>query len=168
MVKAQASIQIRRPPAAVFRFIAEDFMRNYPRWSPEVRELRLLSQGPMQVGTLARQVRVDQGRRTESTFRVTRMQPPADHPSADALNGHGQLRFEGNSPASFVVDYRFEPDAAHTRLVFTFEIPRLDLMLKPFEKLIRIAVQDGASRTVRNLKSLVESDSAPAPAQDSG
>jgi hypothetical protein len=150
----------------VYRFIAEDFVRNYPRWSPEVKELRLLSQGPLQVGTQARQVRVDQGRRTESTFRVTCMQPPANDPPAGAMNGHGQLRFEGNSPASFVVDYRLEPDADHTRLVFTFEIPRLDLMLRPFEKLIRIAVQDGAGRTVRNLKSLVESDSPPAPARD--
>lgn len=167
MVKAQASIQIKRPPVAVFRFVAEDFVRNYPRWSPEVKELRLISPGPIKVGTQARQVRVDQGRRTESTFRITRMQPPADPaPAAGTLNGHGRLTFEGNSPAAFIVDYRFEADTAHTRLVFTFELPRIDLMLRPFEKLIRIAVQDGAQRTVRNLKHLVESEPAPAAGLD--
>lgn len=143
----------------MFRFIAEEFERNYPRWSPEVRELRLLSQGPIRVGTQARQVRVDQGRRTESTFRITRMLPPASAPaSPPPVNGHGRLTFEGNSPASFIVDYRFEPAAADTRLVFTFEIPRLELFMRPFEKLIRLAVQDGAQRTVRNLKALVEAE----------
>jgi len=38
---------------------------------------------------------------------------------------------------------------------------RLDLMMRPFEKLIRIAIQDGAERTVRNLKRLIEAEAAP-------
>lgn len=157
MVRAQASIQIQRPPDAVFRFVAVDFARNYPRWSPEVRELRMLSDGPLKVGSRARQVRVDQGRRTESTFRITRMQPEE------------RLTFEGAAPL-FVVDYRFEPAAADTRLTFTFELPRIDLMLRPFEKLIRVAVQEGAHRTVRNLKHLIETETEPGgtPAADAG
>jgi len=40
MVRAQASTDIGRPVDAVFRFVAVDFFRNYPRWSPEVVELR--------------------------------------------------------------------------------------------------------------------------------
>lgn len=156
MVKAQAKITIQRPADTVYRFIAEDFARNYPRWSPEVKDLRLLSTGPLKVGSRARQVRVDQGRRTESTFRITRMQSPR-------APGAGQLTFEGTSP-QFVVDYRIDPDTDGTRLTFTFELRRLDLMMKPFEKLIRIAVQDGAHRTVRNLKQLIETEHEPAAA----
>lgn len=156
VVKAQAKITIQRSTDTVYRFIADDFARNYPRWSPEVKDLRLLTSGPVKVGSRARQVRVDQGRRTESTFRITRMQAPQPPQP-------GQLTFEGASPR-FVVDYRLDPEEAGTRLTFTFELTRLELMMKPFEKLIRLAVQDGAQRTVRNLKQLIETEQAPATA----
>jgi hypothetical protein len=148
VVKAQASIEIQRQPESVYRFIADDFARNYPRWSPEVKDLRLMSPGPMRVGTLARQVRIDQGRRTESTFKITQMQP------------HKRLVFHGTN-VPFIVDYRVDAGSAHTKLTFTFELRRLDMMMRPFEKLIRTAVQDGAERTVRNLKRLIEAESAP-------
>jgi hypothetical protein len=148
VVTAQASIEIERSPDAVYTFIAEEFERNYPRWSPEVRQLRMISKGPMRVGTIARQVRVDQGRRTESTFKITHMEPAQ------------RLTFEGTT-FPFLVDYRFAAVSAHTRLTFTFELRRIDLMMRPFEKLIRAAVQDGAERTVRNLKRLIESECAP-------
>lgn len=152
MVRAQANIEIERPPDAVYAFIAEDFARNYPRWSPEVRELQVLSKGPMRVGSIARQVRVDQGRRSESTFKITRMEPAQ------------RLTFQGTS-FPFLVDYRLAAASQHTRLTFLFELRRIDLMMRPFEKLIRAAVQDGAERTVRNLKRLIESECAPSQAE---
>lgn len=68
---AKSSSIIKRPPEDVFRFVGERFFENYPRWSPEVVELTPLSDGPVGVGTMARQVRVDQGRRSESIFRVS-------------------------------------------------------------------------------------------------
>lgn len=108
----------------------------------------MVSKGPMRVGTIARQVRVDQGRRTESTFKITDMQPAQ------------RLTFQGTS-FPFLVDYRFDSASEHTKLTFTFELRRLDLMMRPFEKLIRSAVQDGAERTVRNLKRLIEAECAP-------
>ena len=152
MVKAQASIDIERSPESVYRFIAEDFAQNYPRWSPEVKTLQITTEGPLRVGSVGRQVRVDQGRRTESVFRITKMQPPQ------------RLTFESNSP-NFLVDYHFAPHAdERTRLTFTFELRRLDLVMRPFEKLIRHAVQDGARRTVHNLKRLIESEQKPAAA----
>jgi len=69
VVKARADILIRRPPEVVFGFVARDFFANYPRWSPQVQRLELLTPGPIRVGSRARQVRIDQGRRSESTFR---------------------------------------------------------------------------------------------------
>lgn len=152
MVKAQASIEIERSPESVYRFVAEDFAQNYPRWSPEVKELKIATDGPLKVGTMGRQVRIDQGRRTESVFCITQMEPAQ------------RLTFESNSP-SFLVDYRFSPDTdARTQLTFTFELRRLDLIMRPFEKLIRRAVQDGARRTVENLKRLIESEQESAAA----
>jgi hypothetical protein len=75
VIRAQADIQIEQRPDRVYEFITDGFERNYPRWSPEVKELKLLSKGPIRVGSLARQVRVDQGRRSESTFKITHMHP---------------------------------------------------------------------------------------------
>lgn len=152
MVKAQASIEIERSPESVYRFIAENFARNYPRWSPEVKTLQINTQGPLRVGSIGRQVRIDQGRRTESVFRITEMRPSK------------RLTFESDSP-SFLVDYHFVAHAdERTQLTFTFELRRLDLMMRPFETLIRRAVQDGARRTVHNLKRLIESEQEPAAA----
>lgn len=151
MVKAQANITIARDIETVYAFVANDFERNYPRWSPEVKRLRMFSKGPLAVGSLARQVRVDQGRRTESTFKIVQMQPGR------------RLSFQGTDIA-YYVDYSFEPAGSpeRTRLTFTFELRRLELMMLPFEKLIRMAIQDGAQRTVRNLKRLIEHESAKA------
>jgi len=69
-----------------------------------------------------------------------------------------KLVFEGVSNAyrcryDFVSTY----PSANTQITFTFELLKLELFMLPFEKLISIAVQDGARRTVRNLKNLIES-----------
>jgi hypothetical protein len=47
-----ASILINKPVDNVFNFIAVDFFNNYPRWSPEVQELELLSAPPLQLNSL--------------------------------------------------------------------------------------------------------------------
>ncbi|MBK1732950.1 SRPBCC family protein [Thiococcus pfennigii] len=149
MVKAQASTLIRRPPAPVFAFVADNFHRNYPRWSPEVKQFQPLSDGPIRTGWMARQVRVDVGRRSEATFRVSGYEPGRC------------LSFEGIS-RPFRVDYRFEPVHHHTRITFTFELPRLELVWRPFERLIRSTVQDSAERLVQSVKQLAEAELPPA------
>jgi hypothetical protein len=143
VVKAQASILIATLPQQVFSFVVVDFERNYRRWSPEVKRLELLTPGPLQVGSRARQVRVDQGRKSETVFRVTVLEPPKVVGFAESTN-------------QFRIDYRMEPEGDQTRLTFVFELTRLDFFMRPFEKLIRVAVQEGAQRTVRNIKGLLE------------
>jgi hypothetical protein len=75
MVKGQASITIEQPLSQVYDFIVVDFARNYRRWSPEVQRLEMLTGGPLRKGSRARQVRVDQGRRSETTFQVSDLEP---------------------------------------------------------------------------------------------
>ncbi|MCW5599470.1 MAG: SRPBCC family protein [Nitrosomonas sp.] len=146
-VVGKASSVIRRSDEYVFNFIGIDLLVNYPRWSPEVRELEKLTEGPLGLGTLCRQVRVDQGNRSESTFKVVIFEP------------YAQIRFDGVSNP-FRCDYLLEPnDATSTQVTFTFELLSLELHMRPFEKLIRIAVQDGAERTVRNIKRLIDAES---------
>lgn len=146
-VVAKASTIIRKPVEDVFNFIGEGFFDNYPKWSPEVVELRPLSDdGPLHVGTMAWQVRIDHGHRTESTFKVTDLQP------------NKRISFSGVSSAYYCT-YDLETidtPASSTRVAFTFELPELEMFMRPFEKLIRVAVQEGAERTVKNLKGLIE------------
>jgi hypothetical protein len=150
MVSARASIVIDRSAAEVYAFVADDFTRNYRRWSPEVQHLEVLTPGPLRVGSRARQVRVDQGRRTDYTFRVVAL----DRPSRVCFAETGD---------QFRIEYLMVPGAggpaeAPTRLTFGFQLNRLELYMRPFEKLIRAAIQDGAERVVQNIKRLVESE----------
>ncbi len=140
------SITINRPVESVFNFIAVDFFENYPRWSPEVQELELLSKPPLQLNSLVRQVRIDNGQRSESTFKIT------------TYKECEKLVFEGVSNA-YRCSYVFASTnpSTTTQITFTFELLKLELFMLPFEKLIHIAVQEGAKRTVRNLKNLIES-----------
>ncbi|EGV17333.1 SRPBCC family protein [Thiocapsa marina] len=145
MVKTQVQTLIRLPPAQVYSFVAEDFLRNYPRWSPEVQSLQAVTEGPIRVGWIGRQIRVDQGRRTDSRFRVVALEPGR------------RVSFKGTTDP-YVIEYRFDPLGEHTHLTFIFELAKLNLALRPFEKLIRVAAQDGAERVTRNLKGLIEAE----------
>lgn len=148
MVKATATILIDRRPASVFGFIADGFLDNYARWSPEVRQLKALTPGPIALGSRMRQVRVDQGRRSASDFRVTAFERPE------------RLEF-AESTDLFRTCYSLAPAEASTRLEFGFELRRIELYMRPFEKLIRVAIGEGATRVVRNIKTLAERELAP-------
>jgi uncharacterized protein YndB with AHSA1/START domain len=148
MVKAQSRTLIKRPLEQVFSFIVDDFIRNYPRWSPEVKSLRALTSGPLRPGWTGHQVRVDQGRRTETEFRVVTLEPGA------------RISFRGTTDP-YRIDYEFKPRDGHTELTFTFELAKLGFAMRPFEKLIRIAVQEGTDRTARNIKGLAETELEP-------
>jgi hypothetical protein len=147
MVRAESTTLIRCPLPAVYAFVVEEFVRNYPRWSPEVQNLRPLTEGPLCIGWTAHQVRIDQGRRTETDFRVVALEPQQ------------RVCFRGVRDP-FVIDYRFADRGADTGLIFSFQLARLSFALRPFEKLIRMAVQDGTQRVVRNLKLLIEKEIA--------
>lgn len=69
-VIGKASAIIQSPTDKLFNFIGNDLLINYPRWSPEVKELEKITDGPIKIGTVCRQVRIDQGNRSESTFKV--------------------------------------------------------------------------------------------------
>lgn len=150
MVKAQASVLIERPAEAIFGFIANDFASNYRRWSPEVQRLQILTPGPLRVGTRARQVRVDQGRRSETTFRVSVLEPPR---RVCFVETRDQFRID-----YVVAAMGGKSNGDVTRLTFGFQLTRIELYMRPFEKLIRSAIQEGATCTVGNIKRLVEAE----------
>jgi hypothetical protein len=145
-VVGRKSILVKSSAAQVFKFIGDDLFHNYPKWSPEVQELESLTEGPVKLGTIARQVRVDHGQRSESKFRITIYEPSR------------RLAFAGVGEP-FRCLYELQPKSTGdvAELSFTFELLQLKVFMRPFEQLVRSAIQDGAVRTVENIKRLVES-----------
>ncbi|HVW64080.1 MAG TPA: SRPBCC family protein [Nitrosospira sp.] len=147
---AKASALVERSSADIFRYLGDGFFENYPKWSPEVVELEQLSDGPVKLGTMARQVRIDQGRRTETQFTINSYEPGK------------RLEFTGTSdPFRCIYELEEIEPGKSARLTFVFELTEIQMFMRPFEKLIRTVVQEGAERTVRNLKRLTEADNNP-------
>ena len=144
-VVGKASIIVECSNSELFQYIGDDLFQNYPKWSPEVKELEQITPGPVLLGTVGRQVRVDQGRRSESRFKIS-----------DFDMGE-RLTLAGVS-APFRCSYElqvFDSDNL-TKLTFTFELLELLVVMRPVEGLVRAAIKDGAERTVQNIKRLVE------------
>jgi signal transduction histidine kinase len=149
-ISGVARAQVCCPIGNVFDFVGHGFFQNYTRWSPQVIELEPLSNGPVRAGATARQVTLDRGIRTESTFEITAFGPPK------------LLGLKGLSEP-FKSFYEFEEQtAASTQLTFSFVVEERDLFMRPFERLIRMTLQEGAQRTVENLKQLLENHYASA------
>lgn len=146
-VIGRASVLVECSAKDIFKYLSEGFFQNYPKWSPEVLELEQITPGPLGLGTEARQVRVDQGRRTESRFRVSIYEPGA------------RLVFIGISdPYRCAYELQDGGSEDSTILTFSFELLELLAIMRPFEGLVRIAIKDGAERTVQNIKRLVETN----------
>jgi len=143
-VKGSASAIVSQTVETVFDFVARDFFANYQRWAPQVIELEPTAPTRARPGVRARQVTLDRGIRSESTFEVLQIDSPT------------QIVLEGLSEP-FRSSYRFEPAAQDaTSLSFEFEMRELELSMRPFAKLIRMALQEGAEQTIENLKSLLD------------
>jgi len=143
MIAAEASILIQRSVESVFRFVATDFFLNYPKWSPEVVELEKTSQEAVGIGTTGRQVRLDQGRRSESIFRVI------------AFEQNRRIAFTSISGLQYRASYAFGSLPEGTRVSFSLEIQGdgLPFLLKP---LMGGLVRNGTKQVVRNIKALLE------------
>lgn len=147
MISARSDIYIHRPVSTVYGFVVLQFFENYPRWSPEVLELEPLGPAQITLGTRGRQVRLDQGRRSETRFEVTE------------LVNEQRAVFDGDLQAKFAIRYGFEAKDDHLcKLSLEFELKKLDLFMLPFQKLIRMAIQDGTDKTLRNIKHLIETE----------
>jgi hypothetical protein len=127
-----------------YHFIANCFFENYQKWCPQVVELEQLSPPPIQLGAKGRQVTRDRGIDSESLFDVTKF----------ATNN--ELEISGASEP-FRSSYEFSNKGNETQIAFTFELREIDLVMRPFQKLLKTALQDGAEQTAENIKKLLDS-----------
>ncbi|HCW06579.1 MAG TPA: hypothetical protein DGG95_04345 [Cytophagales bacterium] len=143
-VKGQASILINKPINEVFHFVGEQFFDNYPKWALEVTEFEPLNGKQVVIGAKARQVRKDQGQEIQSIFEITDAQP------------FKKISFQGvTHPYRNTYLFDIENNKDSTLLTFSFELLELELFMRPFEKLIRSAIEEGAENTVENIKNLI-------------
>jgi hypothetical protein len=143
-VVGEADVDIDKPADKVFSYIGANFFDNYPKWAVEVTEFVALDGKEVFVGAKAKQVRKDNGTPVESVFAITDYQPPF------------KLILQGLTDP-YKHSYLLESnDSQPTRLIFRFELLELDVFMRPFQKLIRAAIEDGAENTVENIKNLID------------
>lgn len=123
--------------------IAHCFFENYQKWCPQVVELEQLTPPPIHLGAKGRQVTRDRGIDSESLFDVTKFEQDVE------------LEITG-STEPFRSSYQFDRKGDDTQITFTFELKEIDLVMRPFQKLIKTALQDGAEQTAENIKNLLE------------
>ena len=142
MAKLETSVVINRPIEDVFAYVSNP--ENESLWQSGVVESSLTSQGPMGVGSTAREVRRFLGRRIETTYELTEYEP------------NKKLSFKTTSgPISGQGGYSFESVEGDTRVTFLFEA-----QLGGFFKLAEPIVNRMARRQMEadsgNLKDLLE------------
>jgi hypothetical protein len=144
-IAGEACIDIDKRVDDVFHYVGENFFENYPKWAVEVVDFEPLDGKEVFVGAKAKQIRNDNNGEIESVFEITDYQPQS------------KLIFQGLTQP-YKHSYLFEPiqeDRQPTRLTFRFEFLELEVFMRPFEKLIRCAIEDGAENTVENIKNLI-------------
>lgn len=139
MLRNENRLEVNRPPAEVFKFIAD--LCNEPRYVPNVIETEKLSDGPVGVGAKYREVtRVMFGRKAVSTYEVTHYDPPTTF----AFRGtSGRSTFRGR--------WVLEATDEGTLAKFTAEA-QLAWPMKYMERVVRSSVAATFAVMGRNLK----------------
>jgi hypothetical protein len=139
-VKVELSEEIERPVGVVFRWYADDHVRNHPRWDPNI-ELWLDSEGRIGVGTIIRRRNSRSGTPVEGTMEVTEYEP---NQALGMLTHDGPMEIRGRATFESV-----GPEL--TKLTFTVDIHGLDdSMATPMTEAIR--------GSLRKIKELVEAE----------
>lgn len=148
-VSGEASIAIKATSKEVFSFLAENLFLNYQKWAPEVIELEPLDGDTIFIGAKGRQVREDNDSLIESIFEITEYSPY----SLFVIQGLGM-------PYKQTYLIEDEESGAQARLIFRFDLLEIEIFMRPFEKLIRVAIEDGAENTVEKIRDLIMTQQA--------
>jgi hypothetical protein len=143
-VVGKATIEINKSVDSVFCFVGENFFENYPKWALEVEEFKPLTGKEIFIGAKAQQIRVEYGQKIESVFEISAFEPP----KTVTVRGI-------DTPYRNTYQLSANNEQNLTELEFSFEILELELFMRPFEKLIRMAIEEGAENTVTNIKNLL-------------
>jgi uncharacterized protein YndB with AHSA1/START domain len=140
-VQVQVSQVIERPVEKVFHFLANEHVRNHPRWDPDI-ELEQISEGPIEVGTMIRRRNRRSGTPVEGSMEVVEFEP---NRAFGTLIHDGQVEMRGRTI--------FEPlGDSQTKITVRVELPGMDESMDKGFLLSRM------ERSVQNMKQLIESE----------
>ena len=139
-VKIEVSEEIERPVDVVFRWYADDHVRNHPRWDPNI-ELWLDSDAPIGLGTIIRRRNSRSGTPVDGTMEVVECQPDQ---VIGVLTHDGPIEIRGR--ATFESRGR-----GLTGLSVTADIPGLDESMQP-------PMAEAVKGSLRKIKELIEDE----------
>ena len=137
MASATRSVVINRPPADVWRFVADGL--NNPRWRPSVIDISLASGAPGAVGAVYKQtMKGPMGGKVAGDYRIAESVEPS------------RLKFEVIAgPARPTGLFEVAPEGGGARLTFTLSLKPAGLM-----RLMEGMIQSTMNAEVENLTSL--------------
>ena len=149
-MRLAASQIIERPPTEVFRFVATDHFQNHPRWDPAVTSITKTSPGPMGMGTTARLVRTDRGRRIEGSMEVTEYKPVS---SSTVVSRFGPFTLQARTTFAPVA-----PASTRLQLVIDTHARGVIRVVLP---LLKGTFRKTMLRSLRSIKEQVEATASP-------
>ena len=138
-VRIEVSEEIDRPAAVVFKFYADDHVRNHPRWDPYI-ELWRDSEAPVGVGTIFQRRNSRSGTPVEGTMEVVEYEP---NRVFGVVTRDGPMEIHGR--ASFE-----EVSESRTRLTLIVDMPIDESMKDRMTGLIQ--------GSFRKIKDLIEAE----------
>ena len=138
-VRIEVSQEIDRPVPVVFKFYADDHVRNHPRWDPDI-ELWRTSDEPIGVGTIIQRRNSRSGAPVEGTMEVVEYEP---NQAFGMLTREGPMEIDGR--ATFE-----EASEGRTRLTIAAEMP--------IDRSMKDRITGLMQRSIRNIKELTEAE----------
>jgi Polyketide cyclase / dehydrase and lipid transport len=138
-VRIEVSEEIDRPVPVVFKFYADDHVRNHPRWDPDI-ELWRTSDEPIGLGTVIQRRNSRSGTPVEGTMEVVEYEP---NRAFGVLTREGGMEIHGR--ATFE-----EAGEGRTRLTIRAEMPIDESMKDRMSGLVQ--------RSIQNIKELIEAE----------
>jgi carbon monoxide dehydrogenase subunit G len=142
MIHIEESITINCPIEDVFAFVSD--FRNVSQWQSGVVDVRLMTEGPVGVGTRATFVRVFLGRKLETIVEMVEFKPPTK-----------QVFKTISGPMPGTVSRRFEPTAEGTTVSMVIE-GQAGGIFALAEPLVARSLSRGVKAAFGDLKDLLE------------
>jgi polyketide cyclase/dehydrase/lipid transport protein len=138
-VRMEVSEEIDRPVGVVFKFYADDHVRNHPRWDPDI-ELWRDSDEPMGLGTIVHRRNSHWDTPVEGTMEVVEYEPTR---AIGVVIREGSMETDGRATFEEVREGR-------TLLTVIAEMP--------IDESMRDRISGLMQRSVRNIKELIEAE----------
>lgn len=143
MLQHTATITINRPVDRVFAFIAD--LENAPKWQSGVTDSKVISSGPIHIGTQFKEVIKVIGRPVETICEITEFD----------LGKQVGFRSDSSAAIQYEGRYSFEPIQGGTRLTFS-GWTRLGGFWRLVEPLFGGEVKKELQGEMKRIKSLLE------------